>query len=260
MRARATRRARRASVRALRETAVRSRAGAQASRPPRGSPPAAATPGRTPGRAATSCVELKRLHSNGFAPWPFGPSVFASQKGGEMTRRMAELTAIAVAATLAASQSAIARGRVVTDHHAPSDHVLLVGTARATVERAVHGAIRRLSRPRCQQVFEDFTDHTGRGLAVNLAATGKTAALLMAELLFVDADQTIQCRSNEGLAAFTVPGSRVIHVCAKRFGHFAPNTTSGEIVLIHELLHSLGLGENPPTSSQITEAVLHRCG
>jgi len=82
---------------------------------------------------------------------------------------------------------------------------------------------------------------------------------LLAELFYVDADDTFQCRRNGGVAAFTVPGSRVVHVCAKRFGHFVPNTNNEEIVLIHELLHTLGLGENPPTSSHITKAVQNRC-
>ena len=31
-------------------------------------------------------------------------------------------------------------------------------------------------------------------------------------------------------------------------------------LLIHELLHTLGLGENPPTRSRITDAVMNRCG
>jgi len=30
--------------------------------------------------------------------------------------------------------------------------------------------------------------------------------------------------------------------------------------MIHEALHTLGLGENPPTSAEITERVLARCG
>jgi hypothetical protein len=29
----------------------------------------------------------------------------------------------------------------------------------------------------------------------------------------------------------------------------------GEILLIHELLHALGLGENPPARSHLTDAV-----
>jgi hypothetical protein len=30
--------------------------------------------------------------------------------------------------------------------------------------------------------------------------------------------------------------------------------------LIHEVLHTLGLGENPPSSAEITERVLRHCG
>ena len=30
--------------------------------------------------------------------------------------------------------------------------------------------------------------------------------------------------------------------------------------MIHEFLHTLGLGENPPTSQAITEQVEFRCG
>ena len=33
-----------------------------------------------------------------------------------------------------------------------------------------------------------------------------------------------------------------------------------EITIIHEMLHSLGLGENPPESVAITAQVLKRCG
>jgi len=33
-----------------------------------------------------------------------------------------------------------------------------------------------------------------------------------------------------------------------------------EMILIHELLHTLGLGENPPTSLEITARVTERCG
>ena len=33
-----------------------------------------------------------------------------------------------------------------------------------------------------------------------------------------------------------------------------------EAVIIHETLHSLGLGENPPTSDEITWRVFSRCG
>jgi hypothetical protein len=34
---------------------------------------------------------------------------------------------------------------------------------------------------------------------------------------------------------------------------------AADAAIIHELLHSLGLGEDPPTSKQITDTVLARC-
>jgi hypothetical protein len=37
------------------------------------------------------------------------------------------------------------------------------------------------------------------------------------------------------------------------------NSRHAEALLIHEMLHSLGLGENPPTSHQITARVRARC-
>jgi hypothetical protein len=53
----------------------------------------------------------------------------------------------------------------------------------------------------------------------------------------------------------------LIRVCGNRFTwSFSQNSTATEIVVIHEFLHALGLGENPPTSAAITERVTLRCG
>ena len=80
-------------------------------------------------------------------------------------------------------------------------------------------------------------------------------------MYFVEGDSSNQCRAEEMTAAFTAPGNRVIYVCGTRFADlFARKTTGGEILMIHELLHALGLGENPPTSAHITYSVLSRCG
>jgi hypothetical protein len=38
------------------------------------------------------------------------------------------------------------------------------------------------------------------------------------------------------------------------------NRRTTEIIVIHEFLHTLGLGENPPTSQAITQRVAIRCG
>jgi hypothetical protein len=37
------------------------------------------------------------------------------------------------------------------------------------------------------------------------------------------------------------------------------NPTLAEAMVIHEMLHTLGLGENPPTTFEITDRVMARC-
>jgi hypothetical protein len=127
------------------------------------------------------------------------------------------------------------------------------------VKMALNGAIRRLATESCQRVFDDFTDSSGEALSAKLRATGKAPGEALAALYFAEGDGTSQCRSLAGTAAFTEPGSRVIHVCGTDFTKFGAKIDFGEILLIHELLHSLGLGENPPTSAQITDTVRSRC-
>ena len=56
-------------------------------------------------------------------------------------------------------------------------------------------------------------------------------------------------------------GSRVVEVCGAVFARQSvQDAQSGEVLIIHELLHSLGLGENPPSSAEISRGVLARCG
>jgi hypothetical protein len=177
-----------------------------------------------------------------------------------MSKRLTGLIAMAAAVISGAGRSAVAQDSTIAGHHERPYHIFLVGQAHLTLDVALRGAIRRLSTVKCQHVFADFTDQIGRELTANLAATGQSPVDVLAELYFVDADEAIQCRGTDAVVAFTTPGSRVIHVCGKRFIRPALNRKGGEIVLIHELLHALGLGENPPSSSRITNAVMNRCG
>jgi hypothetical protein len=57
--------------------------------------------------------------------------------------------------------------------------------------------------------------------------------------------------------AFTHPGSQVIRVCGRQFRDRDPE--AAVIIVIHEFLHALGLGENPPTTHEITARVAARC-
>jgi hypothetical protein len=64
-----------------------------------------------------------------------------------------------------------------------------------------------------------------------------------------------------GALAVTEPRSRVVRVCSSRLvWTWQQNPRHVVAALIHEALHTLGLGENPPSSAEITSLVLRRCG
>ena len=122
------------------------------------------------------------------------------------------------------------------------------------------GGGRRSSRPPgCQALFADFTDEVGQRLSTTLEASGMSPAEAFALLRFFDDREAPQCRAGTTLA-FTQTGSRLIRVCGRAFrDRFLQNRRTTEIIVIHEFLHALGLGENPPTSQAITERVAARC-
>jgi hypothetical protein len=132
---------------------------------------------------------------------------------------------------------------------------------RAALQRASVGALRRLQDPECQQVFSDFRDAEGRVLQEKLEALGQTgASYLRSRMWFAEASGSRACQSSETVAVTKV-GSSVVFLCPRQFRErvfFDPAWV--EAALIHEELHSLGLGENPPTSLEINERVARRCG
>jgi hypothetical protein len=131
---------------------------------------------------------------------------------------------------------------------------------RFAVAGAIEGAAARLSRRSCQAVLSDFSDESGRNLSARLLASGRSPADAFGALRSVDDHRAPQCRAGT-ILAFTQPGSSIIHVCGREFTKRSMrNRMTAEIILIHEFLHTLGLGENPPTSQAITERVALRCG
>jgi len=130
----------------------------------------------------------------------------------------------------------------------------------STLESVLDGARRRLERPFCEEVLTDFTDAAGHPLRYNLRTLAPTPAGYLALIHFVDGAETAACR-HSGATAVTTPGSRVVWVCGRRMmAHAREDRRAVEIVVIHELLHTLGLGENPPTSGAISVQVAWRCG
>jgi hypothetical protein len=129
-----------------------------------------------------------------------------------------------------------------------------------TVRWALQGASRRLGTASCQTLLVDFQDKAGRPLQARLEELDHTASDYLRLVLFRDGTKTARCRDTQ-IVAFTTPGSRVVFVCEETFeGHWRRDRRFAEAVLIHEALHTLGLGENPPTSREITRQVLERCG
>jgi hypothetical protein len=130
---------------------------------------------------------------------------------------------------------------------------------RESARRMLEEAALWLSFSQCQQVLSDFADRRGRQLTAKLTDLGVTAGEYLRLIIFEDGAKRGDCR-RDGILAFTSPGSRVIYLCGQEFvraAHRAPEEIGA--VIIHEMLHSLGLGENPPSSKEITYRVKQRC-
>jgi hypothetical protein len=127
---------------------------------------------------------------------------------------------------------------------------------RATIEEARN----KLLRVSCSNVLGDFVDGSGGPLVSDLAATGQSAADFLARIHFSDGRWNGSC-AVPGIFAWTHPGSHAVHLCLERFAQLAhANPSAAANILIHEELHALGLGEDPPSSRVITSRVAVRCG
>ncbi|HEY4230213.1 MAG TPA: hypothetical protein VGO79_08565, partial [Thermoanaerobaculia bacterium] len=125
---------------------------------------------------------------------------------------------------------------------------------------ALEEAARKLSESRCQEILEDFADSAGRPLEENLAATGQAMPGYLEWVLFYDGGASAPCADRQ-ILAWTNPGSRAVHVCGEQFAALARGRTGDAAnILIHEALHTLGLGEGPPDAREITARVQSRCG
>ena len=136
-------------------------------------------------------------------------------------------------------------------------HNYASGTGRAWVESAVAGAAAKLAEPTCRLVLSDFSDRNGVSLDRTLDARGVTPEEYVTSWIwFMDGSGHRQCQ-NRDIAAFTETGSRLVYVCSSRV--VGNHISDGDLVIIHEMLHSLGLPENPPTPAAITRQIVARC-
>jgi hypothetical protein len=131
--------------------------------------------------------------------------------------------------------------------------------ANAAVAASVNGALRRLARPDCGRVLDEFADAAGTPLTARLRALGLTPAEYVGQVVFADGVGQRRCADSHVLAV-TSPGSRAVFVCPQFSAWQRRDTRFAEAIVIHEVLHTLGLRENPPSSREVTRRVLARCG
>jgi hypothetical protein len=148
----------------------------------------------------------------------------------------------------------VSAGPSLTDWHG----IRLSAPAAATaIRRALDEASRRLLDPGCQQLLTEFRDKAGHLLSERLAALGVDVRSYLGWIQFHDGGSLC---ANGWTLMYTGPGSRVVNVCKVAVESAA---TDGRAYLaaavIHELLHTLGLEENPPSSSEITTRVKRLC-
>ncbi len=124
------------------------------------------------------------------------------------------------------------------------------------LRRARQRARERLADPRCLAVLTDFESVTGNRLDLVLRASGRTAQEQLDLLVLESGLGRPRCDRRISLA-FTEIHSSVVSICLRPFTLL--RRQEQEAVLIHEMLHSLGLGEGPPESVAITARVLARC-
>ena len=174
-----------------------------------------------------------------------------------LAARSAVLLLAAAAVTLAdPNPSAVLRESLASN-------VRMADPSRAAaVRKAVLGAFDSLGNGKCQGIFADFRDSSGQTLQEKLDALGETGQSYLKLVLFYEGSDHRACHSSRGqdISAATATGSRVVLICGGNFSQGRrPKPFGPEAVIIHEMLHSLGLGENPPTSDEITWRVFSRC-
>lgn len=141
----------------------------------------------------------------------------------------------------------------------PDDSDTLSPFVRGSLDKALSDVLARVEGDRCRRIFSDFRDAQGRSLASVLDDLHLTARGYLSSVRFASGQGSRPCGDSR-VAAFTRPHAGTIYLC-ERFAVLArENPRVGAALVLHEALHTLGLPENPPLSTEITQRVLDRCG
>jgi hypothetical protein len=127
-----------------------------------------------------------------------------------------------------------------------------------TVRSALDLALAMLASPGCAGIYSEFRRPDGRTPQDELERMGIGPEEFLESLVFTDGSREVVCRKGRAVMTAT-PDRALIYVCPgfARFQIDSPRRAAA--VVIHESLHALGLGENPPSSGEITRRVERRC-
>jgi len=138
----------------------------------------------------------------------------------------------------------------------------LTGWDARAVDTARAGALKRLESEECRRVFTDFSDAQGRALLQNLEEWTVSPSEYVGLVPFLDGSSHARCRGTK-TALVASPGVRRVYVCRAFADVQLRQPHVAESMVIHEILHTLGLGEAPqpgqPSSIEITQRVESRC-
>jgi len=118
-------------------------------------------------------------------------------------------------------------------------------------------ASRLLDDAECRKVLTEFQTEKDQPLTAALLQMSLGIQDYLRFVYFRDGSQYPACSA---AVAYTTVGGRVVFVCANSLErHWRSNRNHVVFALVHEVLHTLGLGENPPSSPEITYRVRKRC-
>lgn len=137
---------------------------------------------------------------------------------------------------------------------APRSRILISDVRlRRAAESAVRSALTRVAANGCRGLLSEFVDQRGHPLTARLETLRMSLADFLQVVVFVDGSGHRSCQEP---VAVTTPGSRVVYLCR---GLIRESRNDAWVAIIHEVLHSLGLAENPPTPAFISDRVRAHC-
>jgi hypothetical protein len=185
----------------------------------------------------------------------------AVRREGSIGRALGVAAALLVAGPAQAGPPPSAGVAVLAPTSPPPPRAILLKLKQfdqGTVRRALDLALEMLAAPDCSEVYAEFRRPDGRTPRDELARLGIGPEAFLERLVFTDGSRETVCRQGRAVMTATV-GRTLVFVCPGFAAFQVGNPRQSAAVVIHESLHALGVGENPPSAGEITRRVERLC-